>query len=711
MASFNKRLSRWRLVPALALAAGGGSAMSQPVVEPQVTSGASGASGAPRLPPVSVSAPRDAAPPTSTTHHVTTITARDIEQSASTSLAEVLATEANLVLQSFYGNDKYTAIDIRGMGDTATSNVLVLVDGVKLNENDLSAADLSTVGLSQIERIEVLRGGGSVLYGPGAVGGVIHITTRRPQPGPMKITSQVRTGSYGARGAQASIEGGTGQVAGRLQLDHAESDGFRRNSELHGHKVSGEARWLPQNEFGWRELYARASLSKDRYGFPGPLPLSVLDGSTDDRRQTRTPNDNGSSQDQRLILGTLFDWNQAGRLELRFTDRDRRNPYLMGFEPIAGFPVDQQIDNASNRIHSTSRQWEATYQVETLLGGLPQNLTVGSTWGRGEYLSTRSGLTQPQERMSGRARTRSGFLDVVLMPAPGLRLHAGYREDRLKVRQAEDQLKPEQDYLFDPVTEEFTPIGEPTYYYESQAQRARDWRNQGAELGASWRLTPAWEPFVGISRHVRQPNLDELALSTIDLKPQRGSTTELGMRYEPSRQFKASITAFVMEIDDEIYFGRDERTGDLAVNRNYPWHTRRDGFELEGRWLPHPDLTLRAQWAHVRPRFPELDTDVPLVPRDSVNASVQWRFQPHWQWTLNARHVGKRHDGNDWQNRLASLGAYKVVDTALRWERAGWSASVGVNNLFGEVYTTKAYDGTVYPMPERTAYVMLGWRH
>ncbi|MBK8019076.1 MAG: TonB-dependent receptor [Betaproteobacteria bacterium] len=98
-----------------------------------------------------------------TPHSLSIITAADIERSSAVTVAELLAREANVNLQSYSGTDKQATIDIRGMGATSTSNVLVVVDGVRLNESDLSGADLASIPLSQIERIEILRGGGGSL--------------------------------------------------------------------------------------------------------------------------------------------------------------------------------------------------------------------------------------------------------------------------------------------------------------------------------------------------------------------------------------------------------------------------------------------------------------------------------------------------------------------------------------------------------------------
>ena len=71
------------------------------------------------------------------------ITADDIARSTSNSIVDLLARAADVNLRSFFGHDKFAGVDIRGMGDTFTSNVLVLIDGVRLNEIDLSGADFA----------------------------------------------------------------------------------------------------------------------------------------------------------------------------------------------------------------------------------------------------------------------------------------------------------------------------------------------------------------------------------------------------------------------------------------------------------------------------------------------------------------------------------------------------------------------------------------
>ena len=76
-----------------------------------------------------------------------------------------------------YGGGDY-ALDLRGFGITADSNQVVVVDGIRINEADLGGTRLAGISIDSVERIEVIRGSGAVLYGEGATGGVIVITTK-----------------------------------------------------------------------------------------------------------------------------------------------------------------------------------------------------------------------------------------------------------------------------------------------------------------------------------------------------------------------------------------------------------------------------------------------------------------------------------------------------------------------------------------------------
>ncbi|MGL5051666.1 MAG: TonB-dependent receptor, partial [Fusobacteriaceae bacterium] len=126
--------------------------------------------------------------------NVTIITKEEIAESGSKTLGEVLRRVPSLTVKNLGGAD--STFDLRGQGDTAASNVLVLLDGTPLNTIDMAGYKTSQIDISSISRIEVIPSGGSVLYGDGAVGGVINIITESPLNKKNYGTVAVEAGSY-----------------------------------------------------------------------------------------------------------------------------------------------------------------------------------------------------------------------------------------------------------------------------------------------------------------------------------------------------------------------------------------------------------------------------------------------------------------------------------------------------------------------------------
>lgn len=110
------------------------------------------------------------------TKNVSVITSKEIEQKGARTVAEALKGVPNLIIRNMGGSDP--KFDIRGQGETAFSNVIVLLDGIPLNSIDMSGYKTGQIPINTVERIEVIPSGGTILYGDGAVGGVINIITK-----------------------------------------------------------------------------------------------------------------------------------------------------------------------------------------------------------------------------------------------------------------------------------------------------------------------------------------------------------------------------------------------------------------------------------------------------------------------------------------------------------------------------------------------------
>ena len=109
---------------------------------------------------------------------VNVVTAAQIKASGATTVNEAIMKLLGVPGRlDFYGGGDY-ALDLRAFGTTADNNQVVVVDGIRVSEADLGGTRLAGIAIDSVERIEVIRGSGAVLYGEGATGGVIAITTK-----------------------------------------------------------------------------------------------------------------------------------------------------------------------------------------------------------------------------------------------------------------------------------------------------------------------------------------------------------------------------------------------------------------------------------------------------------------------------------------------------------------------------------------------------
>ena len=655
-----------------------------------------------RLDEVVISAPSADDTLRTVPHGVSVITAGDIERAGAQGLGDLLGREAGLNLQSYFGRDKGATVDMRGLGATAVSNVLVLVDGVRLNADDLSGADLSSVALSQVERIEVLRGAGAVRYGDGAVGGIVHIRTRRPPSGERSGRVDLRSGAWGLREVKASAGGGSGPLALGLSLAAQDSDGYRRNDAYRARDAAVELSLLPEGRWSFLDLTLRAARHSDEYGLPGPVSADAFRGSSAQRRaSTASPFDGGRTEDRTLGARLRADFGATGLSTLQLDRRDRDNPYFIGVQ--SGLPLADQ----RNLIESGRRDLKLTHELEFEAFGGRHDVAVGHVRQWSDYLRQENGeaVLDSSARRSGELNGRALWAEGVFRLGGGVSVNAGLRRDRAESRSEGRRYSRNCQYVFIPF-----PVvvpGSCVDAFRLTDAQAAVWRNRASELGASWQLSEALTAFVSESRHFRNPNIDELALAAPDLRPQRGRTREAGLRARTDT-VEFGATAYRMRIEDEIHF--DSASG-LSVNRNYALPTVRTGVELELRWRIRPSLLWVANAGYVQPRFEGMAADVPLVPRRTAHARVEWSPDARVRLNFGARHAGRRFDGNDTDNRsFAPLPSYTVFDLALsvRSGAATWSA--GVNNLFDKVYSTLAYSSTWYPMPERTAWMGVSWQ-
>ena len=157
---------------------------------------------------------------------ISVVPATEIERRGATGLAEVLRAVSGVDVVDTGGVGGATSVSLRGAGAGRT---LVLIDGVRIGDPTETDGSLDFGNLSavDIERIEVLRGPQSALYGSDAMGGVINIITRKGKQG-IRRSVTVEAGSYGTIATRGAISGGDDRWTYSLGVNFLHSDGFTR---------------------------------------------------------------------------------------------------------------------------------------------------------------------------------------------------------------------------------------------------------------------------------------------------------------------------------------------------------------------------------------------------------------------------------------------------------------------------------------------------
>ena len=153
---------------------------------------------------------------------VSVLTREDIDMSPATSLPELLSQLPGVDFSNNGGLGKDSSLYLRG---TSSKHTLVIIDGIRVGSATLGSTPFQDIPLAQIDRIEVVRGPRSSLYGSDAIGGVIQIFTKKPEPG-ISRSASLGTGNHDTREASASLGVSAEQGGFAVNLSHLKTDGI-----------------------------------------------------------------------------------------------------------------------------------------------------------------------------------------------------------------------------------------------------------------------------------------------------------------------------------------------------------------------------------------------------------------------------------------------------------------------------------------------------
>ncbi|MCA1858117.1 TonB-dependent receptor [Massilia oculi] len=589
----------------------------------------------------------------------TVITADEIRRAGATDVNAAIRKVGGVYgRQSLDGSPDF-ALDLRGFGSNSPQNLVILVDGVRLNENELANAVLSSIPVDTVERIEIVRGAGSVLYGEGATGGVINIITRRGTQGGTHGSLFAEGGRHDSHDLRASLGHGAGPLSFDLALADRGTDNYRDNNAFKQKSVSGGV----QYRHGAGRAGLRFEHSEQDARFPGSLNEAQFQAKP---RQTLTPYDFGTLDTDRV---SAFAEHRIGQVELaaELSHREREvgaNYFYPGGVTRVAYDASQT-------------QFSPRARHTALIGDKRNELVAGIDLVRWKR-QTRSDFSLGDAEQDAQAVYLRN--ELLWNAAHQARLAVGGRHERFT-----------KDYS--------DPLAFPPVVNEHRRQSINAWSLEG-----SIDPMPQLTVFAKLGRSYRIANVDENSLrGGLDvLAPQVSRDLELGVTAgSATRQLTARV--FRHRLTDEIFY---DPTIGWGANTNLD-PTRRQGFELEGQQALTAALRLSAKWQRVEAEFTggaNAGREMVLVPENVVTLRAAWIPAGGHSADIGAQWVDSQRYGSDFANDCgARIPSYATFDARYAYRVGGWEAAVTALNLADRQYYSNAFGcrSGIYPSDGR----------
>jgi iron complex outermembrane receptor protein len=612
---------------------------------------------------------------------VLTVNRKQIEDSGAQNVIQVLSRIAGIGFRDNTGSPDWQ-VDLRGFGVNGDQNTLVLVDGLRINDNEINSVRWSSIPLAAVERIEILRGGGSVLYGSGAIVGVINVITRVPRSGDRVAIVEAGAGSYdtSSYGANAFLSGD--RVGLRTTAQYVESDNYRDNNFLRQRNAEIAVYTLGS---GARFGFSIGAENQD-LGLPGARTREQLET---DRRGATNP---GDYSDRETVFTRAFAKAVAGSAAFAADLAYRKK--------IA----DALLFGGVTKVDTTAEVWTLAPRVRVghRAFGLDNSLVAGIDWEHWDYASTVTGPASVSAEQGVRAlyaQHSTDFRSATRITVGARTQHVAY-----EARDATSNA---------PYASGTQNLNVNAYELALRQGLPDDWSVYG-RLGRSFRVATVDEIYSQFGGPLFDPKV-------AFLEPQISNDREVGVEWAGlNLRFRAAL--FYMDLENEIRFNPD-----TFENLNLD-PTRRYGSEIDAAWKPSSSTEIGVSYAYTVAKFREgtqggvslEDKNVPLVPRQRAVLTGRKSWIQGTSLYGEVSYVGTQYFDNDQTNDFVEqMPAYVLVDVRLAHQIGRLRLSATVQNLTDRKYFSYGVRSinpltptrfNAYPAAERGVFLAVEYR-
>jgi iron complex outermembrane receptor protein len=575
-------------------------------------------------------------------------TTKQIEASGAATLYDYLAQQSSVTVLPYFGNKASPSIDMRGYGsENGFQNIAITVDGQRLNNIDLSPQLIGAIPLGNIERIEISKGSGSVVYGDGAMAGSIQIYTKNKTG----VTVSSSLGNFGQKNSYVNAGISEQYIDLSASLAYDSHDGFSKKD------INGDKDKFTNNTQNVKlKIKPTDNLRFNVEGTSARVNTYYV-GTLSEAEFKQNPRQNSGNQyteqdydvDQWRV-GAEYDITPKLKISATHFREDKRSEFVNFFS-------ESFYDYDSNDIALSYSGDEFS-----LIGGV-------QTFD-GNRKSTSNTTTKDNKALFIQAEYQPAWL------SDALTVSAGARNEKVNYR-----------------------------YAPAPGTKLSDSENLNAwDIGVNYRFSSELTAFANYNQAFQAPDIDRFFtfFGTFNafIEPAIAKTLNIGLNHTSNKN-RLKITAFHADLKDEIYFNSLTSTNtNIDASHKY-------GLELQDHFSFTDKLSAGLIYTYTRAIIDrEKDfagaingNDLPGVPKHAVTANLNYKFLEAGNINLSHAWRDSTYAFNDFTNNAAQKqGHYESTNLAVSYRYQKIQLFAAVNNIFEHENSLQVADDAIYPV-------------
>ena len=586
--------------------------------------------------------------------NTTVITEEEIEQAGLSSLAELLQKQSGIEISNLGGPGKVSSINIRG---TSSTHSIILLDGMRIGASTSGMTTIENLPLSQIEKIEIVRGPASSLYGQDGIGGVIQIFTKKGREGFHPYLS-IGYGRYQTKQLNAGISGGNKTTSYALNISGTNTDGF--SAFVPDSSKASNTQNLDKDKYKNRSISSTLSynLNKD-YKIDLQYFLTTGRNMFDNRFANLSPDQNYRDKSKQEV----YAMKTTGQINKLWESSIKIGKSTDLYSAQQHYNMDTFIYDPDVVDLYETTQYQMTWQNNI-------KLNKGSLVMLYDFLQEKIDTTDLYDKTK---RTNNGFV---------LGYNIEYNQNTLQTSLRKD--------LNSQYNNETT--GNIGYAYQINPQ---------------WKISSSFgTAFVAPSFNYLYSSVDSWALGNPDLKPEKSKNIEGSIKYQDnSKSF--SLTAYQNAIKDFIIYeaiAENSRTNTQNLNE-----AKIQGVTLTGdQSFEH--IQLKGSLTAESPKNKDTNKYLPRRAKLYGNLSINYYIQ-EWIFGIEQIGSGSRYDDKANNNKIEGYMITNLIANFALNEKT--TINFRLDNAFDKAYAL-AYEGSqssstgyIYQTPGRSLYTNL----